>query len=252
MLTRPGRAACVLALAACLGVLGACSGLDPAPPTSTSTGAAPSTPPTASPVEALPAVGDVFRAARTAALAAESARIEGTLQREGKSVEIEVEGLADGSNQELILTAGDNGRSEVLTVGDDYWLGGDKVFWTEQTGDARAGKKMVGMYSSITRSDAEELGSFTLRTILTEKLSEPAISAMEGSVKPVGKGDLDGSPAYVLAGKDGARLWVATDGSATLLRLRGPKAAPCDLRFSSWNRAERATPPAPSDVVDPA
>ena len=235
VLTRAGRAVLGLTIATTLGALGACSGDTPAPVPSTA-GAA-----TASPGPS---------AVRTAALSAESARIEGTLQRQGKPLGLEVEGAADGSNQQLFLTVQDGGRPEVLTVGEDYWLGGDEAFWAEQTGDPAAGKSMVGTYVPIGKADAEELGSFTLRSILTQKFSEPAFSAMETSTDAVRTDEVGGSPAYVLDGAGGAQLWVAADGSATLLRLVGSSDDPADLAFSLWDRAQTFTPPPPSSVVE--
>lgn len=250
VLTRPGRAVLSLTIAATLGALGGCSGEDPAPTTSTAAGATASASPSESPSQETPSIADSFRALRTAALSAESARIEGTLQRQGKSLGLEVEGTADGTNQQLFLTVQGGGRPEVLTVGNDYWLGGDEAFWVEQTGDPAAGKSMVGRYVPIGKADAEELGSFTLRSILTQKLSEPAFSAMETSSDAVRTDEVDGSPTYVLDGGDGAQLWVAADGSATLLRLVGSSDAPADLAFSLWDRAQTFTPPPPSSVVD--
>lgn len=250
MQNRPGRAALVIAVAGALGALGACSGVDPAPGTSTSAKASATATQSEAPSPESPSIADAYREVRTAALTAESARIEGTLERERKQLGLQVEGAADGSNQQLFLTVADGGRPEVLTVAEDYWLGGDEAFWAEQTGDKGAGKKMLGMYVPITKSDAEELGSFTLRSVLTETFSEPAFSAMETSSDPVRVETVDGAPTYVLDGADGAQLWVAADGSATLLRLVGPSDAPADLTFSRWDRATTFTAPAPSKVVD--
>ncbi|MEO6789461.1 MAG: hypothetical protein ABI249_04115 [Ornithinibacter sp.] len=250
VLTRAGRAVLGLTIATTLGALGACSGEAPAPAPSTAGAATASPGPSESPSQEAPSIADTFRAVRTAALSAESARIEGTLQRQGKPLGLEVEGAADGSNQQLFLTVQDGGRPEVLTVGEDYWLGGDEAFWAEQTGDPAAGKSMVGTYVPIGKADAEELGSFTLRSILTQKFAEPAFSAMETSTDAVRTDEVGGSPAYVLDGAGGAQLWVAADGSATLLRLVGSSDDPADLAFSLWDRAQTFTPPPPSSVVE--
>ncbi len=249
MLTRPGRAVLVTLTSAALALASGCTSDDPSATGSSSRTTSATAPTSSAPAE-LPATGDVFRAARTAALAAESARIEGSLDRQGKAIQVEVEGTAAGSNQELFLTVDDGGRSEVLTVDDEYWLGGDEAFWVEQTGDAQAGKAMVGRYVTIAESDAKELGSFTVRSILTETFSDPAVAAMESSSDPVREQEVDGTPAYVLSGDDGAELTVAADGSATLLRFVGSAAAPADLVFSRWGRVDPFTPPPASAVLD--
>ena len=250
MLTSPGRALRAVTIAAALALAAGCTSDDPSATPSSSAGTTSEAAPSQSTSDELPATGELFRAARTAALAAESARIEGSLERQGKAFEVEVEGTAGGSNQELFLVVDGGGRAEVLTVGDEYWLGGDEAFWVEQTGDAEAGKAMVGRYVPIAESDAKELGSFTLRSILTDEFSDPAIAAIETSSEPVLEQELDGEPVYVLSGADGAELTVAADGSATLLRLVGPTDSPADLAFTRWGRVDTFTAPPASAVVD--
>ena len=51
--------------------------------------------------------------------------------------------------------------------------------------------------------------------------------------------------AFVLGREGGARLWVAADGSGTLLRVVGPKSDPSDLTFTDWGRARTFTQPPP-------
>ena len=99
---------------------------------------------------------------------------------------------------------------------------------------------MVGKYVPITESDATELGSYTLRSILTELFatarSSPRSSPTRGAAQPRPRSTA-GRPTCS-ARRAGARLWVAADGSGTLLRAVGPKSAPSDLVFSDWGRAE--------------
>ncbi|HSO63893.1 MAG TPA: hypothetical protein VLQ78_02225, partial [Ornithinibacter sp.] len=109
---------------------------------------------------------------------------------------------------------------------------------------------MVGKYVPITESDATELGSFTLRSILTEKFSLPEFAAFESDTTPAKETEVGGRAAYVLGAEGGARLWVAADGSGALLRAVGPKTAPSDLVFSGWDRAKTFSPPPRSKVVD--
>lgn len=221
-----------------------------APTTGGPSSGSPTSSPSATTAEAAPTVGEVFRAARTAALSAASGHARGTQTREGRRLHIDVEGVANGSNQTVFITTPQGGTSEVLTVGNGYWLGGDEAFWVEQTGDAAAGKGMVGKYVPITESDATELGTFTLRGILTEKFSLPEFAAFESDTAPVQETSVGGRPAYVLGTPGGARMWVAADGSGTLLRAVGPKSAPSDISFSGWDRARTFGPPPPSKVVD--
>lgn len=224
-------------------------GTETASPTGSST-ASTSTSPTPTPSSSLPTVGEVYRQARTAALAAPSARVVGTQTREGGPVTVDVEGNANGTNQTVFITTPSGGQAEVITVDADHWLGGDEEFWVEQTGDPAAGSGMVGKYVAISESDATELGSFTLRTMLTETFGLPEIAALEADTSPVEEGEVDGKAVYVLGKPDGARLWVLADGSATLVRAVGPATAPADLVFSDWGRAQTFTPPPASMVVE--
>ncbi len=205
---------------------------------------------TSGPTSTLPTVAEVFRTARTSALAAASGHVVGTTTHEGQPLRIDVEGTADGSNQTVLITTPDGGTSEVVMVDDKYWLGGDEAFWVHQTGDAQAGRAMVGKYVQISESDATENGSYALRGVLTGLFATPEIAALESDTRPVEAGEVDGRDAYVLGQEGGGRLWVATDGSGTVLRIVGAASAPDDLAFSDWGRARTFEQPPPSKVVE--
>lgn len=220
-----------------------------ASPTASATGST-SVSPTPTPSSSLPSVGEVYKQARTAALAASSGHVVGTQTREGRAVTVDVEGNASGSNQTVFITTPEGGQAEVITVDADHWLGGDEAFWVEQTGDPAAGRAMVGKYVAISESDATELGSFTLRTMLAETFDLPEFAALESDTSPAEEGEVDGRAVYVLGTAGGAQLWVLADGSAELVRAVGPKTAPADLVFTDWGRAQTFTPPPPSMVVE--
>lgn len=215
-----------------------------APTTSASTSAS------ASPTARVPSVAEVFRATRTAALAAQSGHAVGTMTREGERLRIDVEGVANGSNQTVFITTPDGGTAEVLTVGDGHWIGGDQAYWAEATGDPKAAPSLVGKYAPITGSDATELGSFALRTILTDIFSVPELTLLESNTGSAPETKVDGKAAYVLGQASGPRLWVAADGSAALLRAVGPESEPSDLTFSDWDRARTFTDPPPASRLE--
>ena len=225
----------------------------PTPTVTTATPSATGTPsaspsPTTAPEEG-PTVAEVYRDVRTSALSAGSGHATGTQTRDGRRLRIDVEGVANGSNQTVFTTTPDGGTSEVRTVSGRYWLGGDEAFWVEQTGDPKAGADMVGKYVEISESDATENGSFTLRSILTEKFGLPEFAALESDRATAERTSLRGTDAWLLTGKSGARLWVAADGSAALLRAVGPKTRPSDLSFTDWDRAERFRQPTDDQIV---
>jgi hypothetical protein len=266
VLTRPARTALGLVSFVVAGSLLAGCSDDPEPgPTSSSPSASSTAQPTspspstsgstptgssASPTPTLPTVAEVFRATRTDSLAAQSGHAVGIVTGDGKRLGIDVSGLANGSNQKVFLTTPDGGTAEVLTIGDDYWIGGDEAYWAEATGDAATAAAFVGKYAPITESDATELGSFTLRTILTDLFGLPELALLESNTGPATVTEVDGRPAYLLGAKGGPRLWVAADGSGTLLRAVGAKSEPLDLSFSDWDRAGTFTEPPPSKVIE--
>ena len=255
MPTSPGRLTRgLLSVAAAAAVLLVAGCTDDGEPTASGSGTATSpssssAPATTSP-SPTPSVSEVFRDARTASLSAESGHVVGTVTHEGTELEIDVEGRANGSNQTVFITTPKGGTAEVLTVGDGWWVGGDEAHWAEITGDPKAATALVGKYAAVTESDATELGSFTLRTILTDAFAQPDLAVLESDTGAATETELDGRPAYLLGGPDGPRLWVAADGSGTLLRLVGPKSDPSDLTFTDWGRARTFTEPPPDQVIE--
>lgn len=252
MLTTRGRLARgLLPVAVATALLAGCTD-DAAPSRSASaTSVAPTTSgPTSSPSDTATSVAEAYRAARTASLSAQSGHAKGTVSREGALLGIDVEGLANGSNQTVFITTPDGGTAEVVTVGDGYWVGGDEGYWAETTGDPANAAKLVGKFAPITESDATELGSFTLRTLLTSTFSMPEFTVFESDTGEATRGEVDGQPAFVLGREGGARMWVAADGSGTLLRVVGPTTDPSDLTFTDWDRARTFDQPAPADLLE--
>jgi hypothetical protein len=251
--TSPGRLTRgLLSVAAATLLVAGCT--DGGEPTTSGSVRATTTPPASSPspspTTSAPTVADVFRDARTASLSAESGHAKGTVTRDGATLGIDVEGRANGANQTVFITTPKGGTAEVLTVGDGYWVGGDEAHWADITGDAKAAKALVGKYAPVSQTDATELGSFTLRRLLTDTFSLPELTRLESDTGAAREVEVDGRPAYVLGKEGGPQLWVAADGSGTLLRAVGPASAPSDLTYSDWGRARTFTQPAPADLVE--
>ena len=155
--------------------------------------------------------GDTL-AARTAALSAASGHAEGSQTREGRTLEIDVEGVANGSNQTVFITT-DKGTAEVLTVGDKYWLGGDKAFWVEQTGDAAAAGPLWEAY--FARLVAVARGRLRAAPRAAADEEDVALSAFDSFCRGV-----EGGRFPRLGDRDDLWqvLFVITDRRALILR----------------------------------
>jgi hypothetical protein len=220
--------------------LAGCTG-DPAPAPTTSSA---STTPTPSDTPSKPTVGEVFRDARTFALAAESARVEGMLARGKQRVQVVLEGTASGDDQRVRVEEPTGGTAEVLTVGDGHWLGGDAAYWAGRGESASVAADHATTYLVVSAAAARAVAPWTLRTLLTDRFARPDLAALESDASPVGTDDLDGQQVWVLGSRGRAQLWVAPDGSGELLRMVVPSGEVADLTFGSWGRV--TTWPAPS------
>ena len=96
----------------------------------------------------------------------------------GQKTSLDIAGTADGANRKLVVGVG-KGKAHILTVGGKYYMSGDRDFWTEQTGDSKAAKVLVGKYVQISAADAKDLGDLTLGAMLKEMFAEKQRSTLE-------------------------------------------------------------------------
>ena len=125
-------------------------------------------------------MGELYTKVRAASLAAKSGHLSGTVTQDGEKTTLDVAGLADGSNQKLVVGVGEGkGKAEILTVGGKYYMSGDKRFWKEQTGDAKAADLLVDKYVLVSAADAKELGDLSLGALLKEMFEQSELSTLE-------------------------------------------------------------------------
>ena len=146
--------------------------------------------PTESPSEtaAVPTVAEVYRAARTAALSAASGHAEGSQTREGRTLKIDVEGTGERLEPDRLHHHAKAARPRcspsVTPTGSAA---------TRRSGSSRPATRPParGWSASTCRSPSPtrpSSGSFTLRSILTEKFALPEFAAFE-SDSGAGAGD---------------------------------------------------------------
>lgn len=202
--------------------------------------------------EKTPSGAELYARARTSALAAKSGRVRGEMVQDGESMTIDLFGLSDGTNQSFTMSVGTEGRATMLTVGGKTLMSADETFWTTQLDDAELAKLFVGKYVSVPAADAEELGRATLKDLLSELFAEKELTALEGANTRVEKATVDGQEVFTLqerVGGDGSSIVVSADGTATLLRIVGPKDSPGTLEFTEWNAVKPVAAPAAKDVI---
>ncbi|MGL4178482.1 MAG: hypothetical protein ACRCSN_20690 [Dermatophilaceae bacterium] len=194
-----------------------------------------------------PSVRELYAKVRAAALAAKSGRIVGSVTTEGGTVTVDIEGLADGSNQKAEIGVGD-GTAQILTVGGKYYMSGDAAFWTEQTGEAQAAKQLAGKYVEISEADAKEIGDLSLGSILRETFEDEELSRLETLTTSVQTRTEGGAKVWVASDPSGAEFWVDPE-SENLLKIVITGTEPGELTFDSWNAAATVAAPPASKIV---
>jgi hypothetical protein len=212
--------------------------------TSSSTSSSSSTTTEAKP----PTAAELFDQARTAALAAKSAHITGSVTDDGKPMTVDLAGTTDGSNQTLELGL-DGAKATILTVAGKYYLLADAKFWSKQLG-AEAAKLLDGKYVKIPAAEAKDFGDLTIKSLLTDLFDDKEVQKGLKAAK-VTKTTYDGGAAYSIADKTGGELVVSADGKATIFKIVGPSDDKGALEFSEWNKVAKVAAPNPSTVIDP-
>ncbi len=194
-------------------------------------------------------MGELYTKVRAASLAATSGHLSGTVTQDGEKMSIDIAGTADGSNQKLGVGVG-QGKAEILTVGGKHYMSGDKGFWTEQTGDAKAAKLLVGKYVQVSAADAKDLGDLTLGAMLKEMFAEKQLSTLEKLTSSVETRTEGGAQVWVASDGSGSEIWVdpKTEHLVKIV-IAGDQAGSLD--FDSWDAVKKVAAPPATKIVKP-
>jgi hypothetical protein len=236
--------AAAVGLTVALGLAACGGGSDPAPSSAGSSSPTASETPAAEPDK--PSAKDLFQDAKTAALAAKSGHLKGSVMDNGDLLEIDLAGTADGSNQELTMT-NDGATATIRTVDGKTWMSADEKFWTDQGAPAETAKQLVGKFTPIEASQAAALGDLTLGALLQDMLKDEGINALQSMVIDVTEGTVGSTPAWVMGDKEGQVFFSAETNE--LLRMVSESNG--DLTFSEWNAVKPFKAPAKKDVFTP-
>ena len=229
--TRTTRALVAATVLGATVVLGGCG--DSATPDAASSGSPSATASSSPAAPAEPSMGELYTKVRAASLAAKSGHLSGTVTQGGEKTTLDVAGLADGSNQKLVVGVGDGkGKAEILTVGGKYYMSGDKRFWKEQTGDAK------------------ELGDLSLGALLKEMFEQSELSTLEKLTSTVETRTEDGATVWVASDGTGSEIWVDPKTELPVkIVVSGADAG--ELTFDSWNSAKKVAAPPAKSIVKP-
>ena len=194
-------------------------------------------------------MGELYTKVRAASLAAKSGHLSGTVTQDGEKTSLDIAGTADGSNQKLEVGVG-KGKAEILTVGGKYFMSGDKAFWTEQTGDSKAAKLLVGKYVQVSAADAKDLGDLTLGAMLKEMFAEKQLSTLEKLTSSVETRTEGGAKVWVASDGSGSEIWVDPETERLVkIVIAGDQAGA--LTFDSWDAVKKVAAPPATKVVKP-
>lgn len=238
--------AATAALATSLLVAGCSGSSSGGASTSAGGGSAASSSPAAKPQ---PSMGELYTKVRTSSLAAKSGHLVGEITDGGQKLKLDIEGTADGSNQTAKIGIG-QGTADILSVGGKYYLSGDLPFWTEQTGDAKAAKALLGKFVEISQSDATEIGDLSLGSLLEQMFEESQLSLLEKLSSTVETRTEGGTEVWVAKDGSGSEIWVDPETEHLVKLVVGGKQAG-QLTFDSWDAAQTFTAPPAAKVVTP-
>lgn len=220
-------------------------GSDAATPTSGSTSTT-----TTTPSPTTPSAGDLYSRARKSALAAKSGHLIGSFTEKGKTMNMDLAGTADGTNQSMKIKAAE-GEITIITASGKTYLMASQKFWKSQAG-APAAKMFKGKYVLLPATQAKEMGDQTIQKVLKDMFAEGDLSFLERANARVEKATVDGVDAWKLTekvGGDGTAIFVSSDGKARLLKIDGGKSEPGAMTFSEWDAVPKITAPKASQVV---
>ncbi|MFF7972046.1 hypothetical protein [Streptomyces sp. NPDC007905] len=222
-------AACALAVTGAM-VLSGCGGEDPDAGTNG--------------VGKLPAAR-IQAKTRTAAQAAPTVRLSGTVVTSGRTYRLDMRLKSDGGTGTVTSRGATFG---LLRVGKQLYLKADAGFWNHADGSDGAAGKLDGKYVKVPQGDPSyrKFSGFTDKDVLLDGLL-----TLHGKLATDGHHEQAGTPTIRITGDDGSggTLDVSLQGEPYPLRLVRAGSAGT-LSFSDWGKDFAVTEPAKGETVD--
>lgn len=209
--------------------------------------------PPATPTPSRPALADataeeILDAARQAAGAARTVRLQGRLRQQGSALALDLRIKGEEGATGAVTVGGQ--QVAVRRVGDAVYLRGEESFY-RRVGGAAAVRLLAGKWLRADSADPSfaEFGRFTSLDTVTDQLLTPGGEVTKGPT-----GEVTGTPAVALTSgaPDGGLLWVALDGEPYPLRIEpgATSAGEGQLDLTEWNQPVDLVAPPDADVVD--
>ncbi|MEU4654388.1 hypothetical protein AB0G32_10635 [Streptomyces sp. NPDC023723] len=189
----------------------------------------------------------IQRKTRSAAEAAETVRLHGSVVTSGSTYALDMRLKSDGGTGSVTAKGTTFG---LLRVGEQLFLKADAGFWSHDTGDAdaAAAEKLAGKYVKVPQGDPsyKKFSGFTDKDVLLDGLL-----ALHGTVATDGRHEQAGTRTVRISGDDGdgGSLDVSLEGRPYPLRLVRAGSAGT-LTFSDWNKDFALTEPGKDDTLD--
>ncbi|WP_168723731.1 hypothetical protein [Streptomyces sp. SS52] len=188
---------------------------------------------------------EIHTKARSAAGAADSVRLHGSVEAAGSTYTLDMRLKSDGGTGSV---AAEGATFGLLRVGDQLFLKADAGFWSHDGGDAKAAEKLAGKYVKVPESDPvyKKFSGFTDKDVLLDGLL-----ALHGTVEKEGRHEQAGVRTIRISGDEGAggSLDVSLEGTPYPLRLVRAGSAGT-IGFSDWNTDFALEEPAKDDTLD--
>ncbi|MGW0768680.1 hypothetical protein [Streptomyces sp. NPDC002676] len=185
--------------------------------------------------------------ARSAAAAASTVHLSGTVVTSGRTYTLDMRLKSDGGTGSV---TSQGSTFKLLRVGKQLYLKADAAFWNhaDGKGDDAAASKLGGKYVKVPQGDPayKKFSGFTDKTVLLEGLL-----TLHGKPATDGHHEQSGTPTIRVTGDKGSGgiLDVSLQGTPYPLRLVRAGGAGT-LSFSDWGKDFAVTEPATGETVD--
>jgi len=189
----------------------------------------------------------LLRKTRAALQAATSVHMTGTVSQGGKNVDLNLAMTRAGGMWGQISE--DGAGFTVLATQGQTFLELSAAFLKLQHLPASTCALFCGRYLELSPAQSQQLLSGLNMSRLIGAITSSIAGMHAGTVTYVGTGTADALPAWLLMDSGGNLAYIASRGSAYLLRVVAPQPSSGDVSLTQWNTVRIPGPPPASKIV---